>query len=376
MYQDFSVIQLTNYVINKIKDRFVVIFTESPKWIYKNVHLRIGTPIMYEHRLKNELPEDSFIPLIPYQALSSFMSSQRNENAKEAEEDKDSMSDLIGSSSLKLSKDEYYTPIKWLTTFTYDWKIKARVLKKSEIKNWRNPRSAGKLMNIELIDMNGTQILATFFNDAVDKFDSMLHENKVYVFTNGTVKIANKKFTSVKNDFSLIFDRNSLIERVEDDSKINTMGFHFFNVKQIEQMKEITTIDFIGVVHYVGPITNINLKNGSQKERRNVIMADDTGLTINLCFWGEHAAMSDYPDNPVIALKAVRVSDYSGRSLNSSEDCTLLLNPDIERSHKLRKWYDSLESTENLRCISFDASKVNKENGRNNERVSWLMSNL
>jgi replication factor A1 len=72
-------------------------------------------------------------------------------------------------------------------------------------------------LNIELIDNQGTQIQATFFNDQADKYDELLQENKVYTFSNGTVKMANQKYTSIKNDFCIVFDRNSEIKEVADD---------------------------------------------------------------------------------------------------------------------------------------------------------------
>ena len=51
--------------------------------------------------------------------------------------------------------------------------------KKYERKQWKNARSEGYLMNLELMDCFGTQIQATFFNDAVDKFDPILKEGGV-----------------------------------------------------------------------------------------------------------------------------------------------------------------------------------------------------
>jgi ssDNA-binding replication factor A large subunit len=45
-------------------------------------------------------------------------------------------------------------------------------------------------------------------------------EGKVYLFSNGTVKIANQKYTSIKNDYCIVFDRNSEIEEAADDAKI------------------------------------------------------------------------------------------------------------------------------------------------------------
>jgi len=68
--------------------------------------------------------------------------------------------------------------------------------------------------------MYGTQIEATFFNEAADHFDTRIIENKVYLFSNGVVKMANKRFTSIKNDFCIVFEKNAYIIEVEDDFSI------------------------------------------------------------------------------------------------------------------------------------------------------------
>lgn len=39
----------------------------------------------------------------------------------------------------------------------------------------------------------------------------------MYLFENGKVNMANTKYTSIKNDYSLVFDKNTKIELVEDD---------------------------------------------------------------------------------------------------------------------------------------------------------------
>ena len=57
-----------------------------------------------------------------------------------------------------LSDASMYTPIRLLNTFMFDWKIKARVSKKQPIKDYNNAKGPGKLLNIELIDVDGTQI--------------------------------------------------------------------------------------------------------------------------------------------------------------------------------------------------------------------------
>ena len=52
--------------------------------------------------------------------------------------------------------EEPYTPIKALSTFNYDWRIKARITKKGERRTWKNQRTEGYLMNVDLMDKHGT----------------------------------------------------------------------------------------------------------------------------------------------------------------------------------------------------------------------------
>jgi len=56
------------------------------------------------------------------------------------------------------SIQDMYTPIRVLNQFSTDWKIRARVTKKDEPRQWRNAKGEGTLFNIELIDKEGTQI--------------------------------------------------------------------------------------------------------------------------------------------------------------------------------------------------------------------------
>jgi replication factor A1 len=73
---------------------------------------------------------------------------------------------------------------------------------------------------MSIIDMYGTKIEAAFFDDAADHFERRIGDGKIYTFSGGTVKMANKKFTSVKNDFCLIFEKNASIVEAEDDGSI------------------------------------------------------------------------------------------------------------------------------------------------------------
>lgn len=47
------------------------------------------------------------------------------------------------------------------------------------------------------------------------------------------MKLANLRYTSVRNDYSLIFDVNSEIRKVEDDESIQTHSFNFRNIDEL-----------------------------------------------------------------------------------------------------------------------------------------------
>lgn len=79
--------------------------------------------------------------------------------------------------------------------------------------------------------------MGTFFNDLAKQQAQSLKENGVYLFSNGTVKIANQKYTSIKNDYCIVFDKNSEIVEVEDDSKIKAQGFCFVTIDEINDFE-------------------------------------------------------------------------------------------------------------------------------------------
>ncbi len=46
----------------------------------------------------------------------------------------------------------------------------------------------------------------------------------------------------------------------------------------------------------------------------------------------------DGSGQPILAIKAAKLSDYGGRSLSASFSSTLMINPDIPEAYKLRGW--------------------------------------
>ncbi|CAH0477764.1 unnamed protein product [Peronospora belbahrii] len=107
------------------------------------------------------------------------------------------------------------------------WTIKARVTTRAPIKNWSNARGSGKLFSVDLLDAKGGEIRATFFKDGVDKFYEMLRPGGVFYFSGGKVKMANRRFSSVDNDYEVTFDTHSEISPAPEDGQISQMQYFF-----------------------------------------------------------------------------------------------------------------------------------------------------
>jgi len=59
---------------------------------------------------------------------------------------------------------------------------------------------------VDLVDKEGGEIKASFFNDAAQKFGSQLTAGKCYTFKKGKAVVANRSYTQCKNDYELRFE--------------------------------------------------------------------------------------------------------------------------------------------------------------------------
>lgn len=109
--------------------------------------------------------------------------------------------------------------------------------------------------------------------------------------------LANQKFSSIKNDFSIVFDKGSQIFPIKNDAHIQNLGFSFTPINKINDFEQMRTIDLIGVIEEVGNIGSINLKSGQSKDRRNVTLVDNSGAegcSISATLWSDNAQLNNY----------------------------------------------------------------------------------
>lgn len=155
------------------------------------------------------------------------------------------------------------------------------------------------------------------------------------------MKLANKRYTSIKNDYCLTFDQNADVVEADEDNSIKKQGFSFVGLKEIQGIVQAQAVDVIGIVVDIGQIGNIVIKaTGLPRSRRTIQLGDESGLKIQATLWGNLANMFDLQIGQVFAIKNARVSDYGGKSLNCGDDTsTVYIEPDHFRTIDLQRWY-------------------------------------
>ncbi|OJZ88852.1 replication factor A 1, Rfa1 [Aspergillus piperis CBS 112811] len=239
-------------------------------------------------------------------------------------------------------------PIEAISPYSHKWTIKARCTSKTNIKTWHNRNTEGRLFSVNLLDDSG-EIRATGFNDQCDMLYDVFQEGGVYYISNCRVQIAKKQFTNLNNDYELTFERDTVVEKAEDQSDVPQVRFNFTSIGDLQSVEKDTTIDVIGVLKEDMGVSQITSKTTNKPyNKRELVMVDNTGFSVRLTIWGTTAQNFNALPESVIAFKGVKVSDFGGRSLSLLSSGSMAVDPDIEEAHKLKGWYDAQGRDENF----------------------------
>lgn len=95
--------------------------------------------------------------------------------------------------------------------------------------------------------------------------------------SNGSLKLANKKWTSIPNDYCISFFENTEFREVAEDTTISQDAYSFKKINTLIDLQPQSTIDVIGVILEVGILGSITVKaSGNQRDRRSIVIADDS----------------------------------------------------------------------------------------------------
>lgn len=257
-------------------------------------------------------------------------------------------------------------PIEALSPYAHKWTIKARVTQKSDIRTWHKPSGEGKLFSVNLLDESG-EIKATAFNQQCDQFYELFQEGSVYYISSPCkVQIAKKQFTNLPNDYELTFERDTQVEKAEDQSSVPQVRFNFCNIQELQSVEKDATVDTIGILKEVDEVSEIVSKTtGKPYQKREITLVDDSNFSVRVTVWGKTAQGFDASAESVVAFKGVKVSDFGGRSLSLLSSGTMSVDPDIPEAHRLKGWYDSTGRNDNF--TSHRSTNLGGATGRPNE---------
>lgn len=234
-------------------------------------------------------------------------------------------------------------PIGELSPYQHRWRIKARVTMKGEVRKFANARGEGQFFKIELVDKYGSCIQATFFGRGCETFCNRIFENRVYFFSSGAVKAANRRFD--RGEFVITFDEKSNIEEADDDHEI-TSGTRYACVPLAQAVSSPigTTLDVRGVISEAREPQIITTRaTNEERLKRDIVIWDNSGpegsTHIEVSLWGDRARQECQPED-VFFARDCRVGEWNGqKSLNASVYET---NPDREESATLlRLWSEA-----------------------------------
>jgi len=250
-------------------------------------------------------------------------------------------------------------PINELSPYHRSWVIKARVTTMGASRTFQRKGAGGgegKLFSLELLDAEGGQIRATFFNEAVDMYQGVLKTGEVFLLSGGNLRVADPRYKTTNHRYEISFDNRCKIEKASDDDKsIEQMRFEFVDLRTVQSKPLPCIVDLCGVVQSVQDVAKITAKAGHELIKRDIVIADDTGYTLNMTLWGAEAQRqdSDFQGNPIIASKAIRINDFNGRSGSSISNSVIQLNPEnVAEVKRLKEWWANGGSKQQLTALS------------------------
>ncbi|XP_073033683.1 replication protein A 70 kDa DNA-binding subunit A-like isoform X1 [Primulina eburnea] len=358
-----SVVQLIDYICSTVQNRKIIVILNM-ETIITDCEI-IGNPKMFSE--SDSVPQNSAPPPLANNNISVHSSARTNFSNGKPASFQNSGSGVQSypptiqppyqpppnyknhGAIMRNEAPARIIPIAALNPYQGRWAIKARVTAKGDLRRYNNAKGDGKVFSFDLLDSDGGEIRVTCFNAVVDRFYDAIEVGKVYVISKGNLKPAQKNFNHLKNEWEIFLEATSSVDLCTDeDASIPKQQFSFRPIGEIENAENNSILDVIGVVVTVNPSVPILRKNGMETQRRILNLKDQSGRSVELTLWGDFCnregqqlqEMVETGLSPVLAVKAGKVNDFSGKSIGTISATQLFVNPDFPEARRLRDWFD------------------------------------
>ncbi|KAI3964100.1 hypothetical protein MKW92_043380 [Papaver armeniacum] len=164
----------------------------------------------------------------------------------------------------------------------------------------------------------------------VNHFYPYVEVGKVYMVSKGSLK----HYNHLKNEWLIILKATSMLEKCEEDCSIPHQQFLFTPISEIKNVETI--------LYWMS-------LNGTENVKRKLVLNDVTNETVEISLWGKFCdnegqvlqEMFTLELFPILAVKAVRLNDVNGKSVDTISSSQLFYNPDMPEARALRSWFDT-----------------------------------
>ena len=120
----------------------------------------------------------------------------------------------------------------------------------------------------------------------MDKYHDMIEVDKVYLISNGRVKVANKRFSALDNDYELSFSRNTTVQMMSEDRRISHIQYNFVPISAVNDKAKGDRVDILGAVTQVRDLQELDTRAGKRTTKRDIEVVDNSGCSIRVTLWG------------------------------------------------------------------------------------------
>lgn len=282
----------------------------------------------------------------------------------------------IASRPFQVDEALLHQGIRFISPYRRRWEIKGRCSFKGELRQFErsNRKGKGMVFSFQLTDNTGS-IDITAFTEVAQAFFEQIRVDHVYVISNGHLRVAHAKYNRSTSFYEMHLTENSVVREVVDDGSIVRSHFKFVKIRDLLKTRGNSLVDVLGVIENVSEVAKVSLRSSGQEiMKRTVTILDDSNASVSLILWGEKANLlknGEGESGNILMVQGARRGYYEGINLKVGRQTVLTVNPKMEESKRLQKWY-----SQQSKCLGRSQFKstilqlTRLENPLNKDRVT------